>query len=457
MSWNKGGKPFMRQVCLGLLVCAVCLPCTAQDDEGGERKRQFDDSCYSQNQVGTPDSDTDLRTHIEHAQNEAACIANARFCENEPVKSTRVFPPAVEDSDADTALPLCGLFEHNEGAWVLAGKQPAPPCCGWDRHKWGGPAGTAYMYMDDVEHCGDFEMPLEPYPACQLPPCEREMAFKGRTDYLVHSGGYGCSCKRFGFEDLYKWVPHECRLIEWDAKDFCRVLGNRTLLVLGDSTVSQSASVLMNYIHFGFWEYPTLGCQSQVKFAISDTLVGVSLGVDNRGAEWKYLVRHYRPDIVLLSTGPHVRGTSAFTALVSQISHEHLTLFPNLMLIWKTQAPGGCTENISETYPKKGRYNWGDFEEWDWISRRTFTGQRNQYVLDLNPLYYRTDAHPGSHYYEGYRVDSRDIHPRTPVRLAPLRETQTQDRNRDCLHHCIPGPIGLLPQLLLHLMHVENI
>jgi hypothetical protein len=75
----------------------------------------------------------------------------------------------------------------------------------------------------------------------------------------------------------------------------------------------------------------------------------------------------------------------------------------------------------------------------------------------MSPLYYRTDAHPGSHYYEGYTVDSTETHPRTPLRRAQPGETQIQDRNRDCLHHCIPGPIGLLPQLLLHLMRGKNL
>ena len=71
----------------------------------------------------------------------------------------------------------------------------------------------------------------------------------------MHTGGYACSCQRFGFEDVYTWVPNECRLLEWDAKEVCRVLGNRSLLVLGDSTVSQAAGVLMN-LHLDFGTIP---------------------------------------------------------------------------------------------------------------------------------------------------------------------------------------------------------
>jgi hypothetical protein len=105
----------------------------------------------------------------------------------------------------------------------------------------------------------------------------------------------------------------------------------------------------------------TQGCKvqiRQVRFANSDTLVGVDHGVDNRGGEWKALVQYYAPPIVLLSTGPHINRppplrTVDFTAILSQISQEQLERFPNVTLIWKTQAPGGCTEGISETFPRK--------------------------------------------------------------------------------------------------------
>jgi len=104
----------------------------------------------------------------------------------------------------------------------------------------------------------------------------------------------------------------------------------------------------------------------------SDTLVGVAHGVDNRGGERRALVQHYAPDIVLLSTGSHINRppplrTADFTAILSQISQEHLERFPNVTLIWKTQSPAG-TEGISGTFPRADyhesltypQYNWAD-------------------------------------------------------------------------------------------------
>ena len=190
--------------------------------------------------------------------------------------------------------------------------------------------------------------------------------------------------------------------------------------------------------------------------------------------------------------------------------------------------------------------------------------QRNQHFLDLSPLYYRTDAHPGSQYYEGYTQERTDSHPMQPTstnppeaavyvagrvaangcgqdaridterecraaalalgrpfvtsgawgnaprgclfdvrgafynthatggcsgncwsnRMTPIcvrrsasgvagdggeRGPEGQDvggggeypkeysERRDCLHHCVPGPIGLLPRMLLHMFVVDDI
>ena len=336
-----------------------------------------------------------------------------------------VVAPRLMASEQEQAsdLPLCGKFEHNEGRWLPIHRHTARrpmPCCGWDRHKWGGKVHGGKMFRDDVEHCGDAPMATDPElfgasPSLQL---SRAFWFTGGGDYLTHLGGYGCSCQKFGFQDSFRWIPDKCRLVEWDAREFCGLLGQRTILVVGDSTVSQAASVLMNYIHWDFWRTSPPGCQQQVIFANSDTLVGRKLGGGNRGGEWKDLVRHFNPDIIFISSGPHILDEDDFVAVIEQVAREHRALFPNKQLIWKTQAPAGCTQAISLTFPQSDFYhslpyenwNWEQFEKRDWLAIRTFTGT-NQHVLDLSPLYYRTDAHPGCFYYEGYTEGSSDTRP----------------------------------------------
>ena len=115
----------------------------------------------------------------------------------------------------------------------------------------------------------------------------------------------------------------------------------------------------MNYIHWGFWESSLdgPGCQRQVIFANSDTLVGQKLGAGNRGGDWKNLVRHFNPDIIVLSAGAHINRQMDFALVTEQVAREHRALFPNKQLIWKTQAPGGCTRNISHTFPQADFYH----------------------------------------------------------------------------------------------------
>jgi len=243
---------------------------------------------------------------------------------------------------------------------------------------------------------------------------------------------------------------------------------------------TSSASSSANEYHVIFqYTLPRLLCGPQVIFANSDTLVGRNLGVDNRGGNWTHLVKHFDPDIILISAGPHINRpmplrSADMRSVIEQVAVEHRALFPEKTLIWKTQAPGGCTRNISNTIPEPAffdslpydHFNQEQYDEWDWMAIDVFARQPNQHVLDLTPLYYRTDAHPGCHYYEGYRVDSNQPQPMTPSSVnPPLQEREGEGggggegytERRDCLHHCIPGPIGLLPQLLLHLFEVQGI
>ena len=63
-------------------------------------------------------------------------------------------------------LPLCGRYEHNEGRWMSLDRHKnarrPPPCCGWDKYKWGGQENGRWMFKDDVEHCGDVPMATDP-------------------------------------------------------------------------------------------------------------------------------------------------------------------------------------------------------------------------------------------------------------------------------------------------------
>ena len=106
--------------------------------------------------------------------------------------------------------------------------------------------------------------------------------------------------------ELFAWHPTNCRLRQWDARLFCRALGTRAVAFIGDSTIRQSAYTLWNLIRAG-----NGGCDDQITFASSDTLLGGCLGNYGRGPSLldnvEVLTRNgTRLDIVVMSAGAHV-------------------------------------------------------------------------------------------------------------------------------------------------------
>ena len=209
----------------------------------------------------------------------------------------------------------------------------------------------------------------------------------------------------------------------------------------------------MNAVKWGMWEG---GCQEQMSFGASDTMIGVRLGVLNRGESWVAWVGGFkrwaerfdawanrtraapplsggRPVIVVLSAGAHVTLLPDFEWMLDIILDQHQALFPEVKLVWASQPGAGCGESPLEQAPDwagaEPSYNWHLLPAFDAAARKRFAHPaavlENRFMLDLAPLALRADAHPGS----------RGDHP------------------GDCLHSCVPGPLDhLVPRTLLHLL-----
>jgi len=91
--------------------------------------------------------------------------------------------------------------------------------------------------------------------------------------------------------DKYDWKNDS--LDPFDAIKTCEVLGNRTVLLIGDSTMGQTASTLMNRIKAG-------GRIDQIQFGEADTLTKKNMGHLNRGFTWSQHVERVNPDIMTL-------------------------------------------------------------------------------------------------------------------------------------------------------------
>ena len=313
----------------------------------------------------------------------------------------------------------CGDGEHTDGRWVAKAAsemaaEPAP-CC--------------QFLTPDESACGPRDARSETWPWVQRP------VLKGRSDFLVQIQGSGCKCK--GWVDNYTWEPARCALATWDAAAFCKALGGRSLMFVGDSTMIQAGAAFINAVHWDMWARGG-GCQEQLSIGIASTLIGVRLGAGNRGGSWVELVKKNRPDVVVMSAGPHVKFLEDFAPLLDQVVEEHRNLFPiEVKLVWMTQPGTGCAASPLEAPPddefwarsKTQSHNWPLFPAFDRAARARFghpaAVRENRFLLDVSPLALRADAHPGSR----------------------------GDFPGDCPHACMPGPLDhFVPRTLLHLM-----
>lgn len=310
-----------------------------------------------------------------------------------------------------SSFPPCQLGRHFPGKWEeIPDNDPYRveldwPCCGWDNAHWG-----------KHPECGN----------ATAVGAEKALnsAFVPKEDY-AKVGGNGCACNEKNLISA-RWVPDDCRLWRWKKKSFCQLLGRRKIMFIGDSTMQQTAAVVMNAVYGD--------CHRSIAFGMSDTLMGRSLGAMNRGRPWSDWVKEFNPDIAVLSTGAHIK-TADFRALLQEI-YSNFSRFPETRFIWKTQNPGGCDskmqvdfkDNFWTNYSGHGdakRFGWDQFMDRD-ITAIDFFQRTPVSILDVRPLYFRTDAHPGSY----------------PDTASVI----------DCLHFCCHsrGPLHLIPILLRH-------
>lgn len=184
--------------------------------------------------------------------------------------------------------PICKGLEYLEGDWVFDFHKTTRsfPCCS--------AKGEISEATDPTtKHCIKHDKPypiflgnltITEHSSETHPSAYVTNAF----NYRYHWGQYprvmgnGCSCynsymaegKPKGYvakNEQYRWQPRTCQLKAWSGIEFCKLLGSRTILLIGDSTMQQTAVTLMSML---ISEDPQLSCATQVMFELSDYLVG---------------------------------------------------------------------------------------------------------------------------------------------------------------------------------------
>ena len=341
-----------------------------------------------------------------------------------------------------------------------------------------------------------------------------------KRDACVKSSN-GCTClapespNRRG-ERLYDavWQPRNCRLTKWNAARFCTVLGNRTILFLGDSTGAQSYAAVRNALQIG-GASPT--CVSRITEITTDTLIGMKFQSGNRGPPWRESLEKEQPDIAILSAMAHIipqdgpRDAPYYEIVEDLVKGAAAFEQRGMRLVWKTANPGGCTKRGHVLHLGSSASDSKQQTEEQQLSAENFLGMFDEQITGttVQPAL----ATPNSAATYPLHIWKNDVLPRAPFERSipwacasmpgkgsdcgwdrfPRRDAWTVDRlantsievmdvrplymrgdayvelvpsggdkafSRDCLHQCNSGHdplVGLIPPLLMHMLEMWQV
>ena len=258
---------------------------------------------------------------------------------------------------------------------------------------------------------------------------------QGHTLFNAQCGDDCCLCDRekntrYNVTDResYQWIPDQCYLIPWNSELFCKLLGHKKILFVGDSTQQQTFSTLVSMITGG-----KSTCATQITYGWSTHLVYSRF--KNNLIDF---IERTDADIVIFTSGAHLKDMGDIWGIFMALEEDFKILREqkkNQKYIWKTQNPGHLSCNLfdkplkwNEHSPYENdtdKYNWKIFKEFDNVARH-YSKLLNFSILDMSPLYLRPDGH-------------------------------VYGERQDCLHYCHPGPINLFSQLLLQMLYNNEI
>ena len=332
----------------------------------------------------------------------------------------------VSSTDGDryleVDLPWCTNNSHIEGTWIpYEPKYKSFVCCGGG---YAGPYGQGPPY--DFEKVPGYCLPKNTLPS-----------FKefGYLEFGAQCGDDCCICDRTddtrfvtNRREKYYWKPSNCNILEWNSTLFCELLGERKILMMGDSSMQQTAATLMSMITGGNGT-----CAPQITFGRSDHVIFGFKGHQN----YANLVDEIEPNITIVTAGAHIEDRGDVDTILHGINLHQQTraslgkTVPTV--VWKTQNPGhlACHKYkspVAEFAVNKSvpdHYRWTEFTKFD----KHTDIQCPKYgfkILHMSPLYLRPDAH-----IEGHK--------------------------EDCLHYCMPGPLDLFSIILQQMLFNNEI
>ncbi len=278
-------------------------------------------------------------------------------------------------------------------------------CCGWELND----------FLSNTTECGTTAV-------------NGDNIYWGSTTTATQSGGHACQCdKLLGRytvhpREWYEWVPTFCDILQWNATQFCDLLGNRTILLVGDSTMQQTASTLMSMVTASGGK-----CANQIANGRSNYLLYSARKTDTVFN----FVNQINPDICIMAAGAWLHDFGDMQDIWQNLMAGFPAMrqaHPKTKFVWKTQNPGhhGC-ENYHEpvktpiiTFAAEDYFQYNLFPQFDELAHNN-SAILGMKVLDMYQLYLRPDGHA------------------------------------DCMHFCMPGPLDLFSNLLLTMLYNREI
>jgi hypothetical protein len=306
-------------------------------------------------------------------------------------------------------LPLCKGSAYKRGKWIYNDniKHKDFVCCGWDT-------------MDHIKHpelCGSYSFQGSPI-------------YTPSAYHYTLLGGHGCVRDvndRFSVteREKYIWEPDDCRLLPWNATQFCRLLGSRIISLVGDSTFDQFIGVIgsMIFAHGG-------DCARNLRFLHVNRLSHTQIV--------RY-VQDLEAEIVFFGAAAHYHNVTEYLLMVNRTVESLISLSyrqPQTKYIVRGSHSGhvNCWNYTEPLQVPLGDMD-GDRFEWNLhpVFDKEWERVANSYpglfhFLDMTPLYLRPDAHAIS-----------------------------QVKKADCLHFAVPGPMNLEANLLLTMLATGEI
>jgi hypothetical protein len=317
---------------------------------------------------------------------------------------------ATKHHDSHNTLPVCVNNEHVSGEWHHFSNFTAADksffCCGMEKN----------VFLQNPEECGTDDYDID-------------VLHWGRDKFNAIAPGQACYCdardntqRTLNRREQYEWIPHNCTLLKWNGHQFCHLLGNRTIVLVGDSTMQQTAATLMSMITSS-----GANCSTQIGMGRSNALYYSLKGKRNMFEFAKIT----QPDILIMNAGAHMHDMGDIYSIMENLKigmPAARSDSPKTQFVWKTMNPGHVNCSLT-TEPlkqfvidknEKDEYEWHIHQEFDRVSKE-YARNMSMKIIDMSPLYLRIDAHG------------------------------------DCLHYCLPGPINIFSNILLNMLHNKEL